>query len=305
MQHLQQNWGQVAHLPELRTPDFFIIGAAKSGTSSLYNYLIQHPAVFMPQVKEPHFFYNERSPGSPVLQEKDLAGYLQLFEGVPNEVRAGEASTSYLYLENAAREMQRLRRDAKILAVLRNPVDRAYSQYWNQVRDGREPLSFEAALDAEEERKRKNWWYGYMYAGTGYYAGQIARYVEAFGRDNVQVHLFEELHRDAAEVCRKAFSFLEVDPAQEIEATKVHNRSGPMRSRLLSGLLNAQSITEPAGKVLPPAWKHSVGEWLRNVNRRPVPEMNPETRERLLGVFAEDVRRLESLIGRDLSRWRG
>ena len=296
--------GRVSHLPGARTPDFFVVGAAKSGTSSLYNYLTQHPGVFMPRVKEPHFFYNEPSPGSPVLQEKDLAGYLELFGGVPHRVRAGEASTSYLYLPNAAREIKRIRGDAKILAVLRNPVDRAYSQYWNQVRDGRETLGFVAALEAEEERKRENWWYGFMYAGTGLYAEQISRYVEAFGRANVQVHLFEDLREDAAEVCRKTFSFLGLDPDCGIEATKVHNRSGPMRSKLLSDLLNAESIKATAGKVLPSAWKHGVGEWLRNVNRKPVPEMDPKTRARLSEFFKEDVGRLEVLIGRDLGRWR-
>ena len=304
MRHLQRDRGRGAHLPGSRTPDFFVVGAAKSGTSSLYNYLTQHPAVFMPQMKEPHFFYNERSPGSPTLQEKDLAGYLQMFEGVPDGVRAGEASTSYLYAANAAREIKQIRPDAKILAVLRNPVDRAYSQYWNQVRDGREPLNFEDALDAEAGRRRKNWWYGFMYVETGRYAGQISRYIETFGRDNVQVHLFEDLHRDAAEVCRRVFSFLGLDPDHAIEATKVHNRSGPVKSRLLAGLLNARSVKEPAGRLLPPAWKHGAGEWLRNANRRPVPEMNPETREKLKRVFDRDISRLEALIGRDLGWWK-
>ena len=301
---LQRSRGRDAGSPESRTPDFFLVGAAKSGTSSLYTYLVQHPDVFLPEVKEPHFFYNERSPGLPVLREKDLGSYLRLFEGVAGGVRAGEASTSYLYSANAAREIKQLREDAKILAVLRNPVNRAYSQYWNQVRDGQEHLSFEAALDAEEERKSQNWWHGFLYTETGHYAEQIARYMAAFGHENVQIHLFDDLHQDAREVCSKVFSFLEVDPAHKIETNKVYNRSGPMRSRLLASLLNAPSIKGSAGKVLPPTWKRGVGEWLRNVNRRPVPEMNPKTRERLRRLFMEDLNRLEDLIGRDLGQWK-
>lgn len=300
-----ENSGRVIALPSrLRKPDFFIVGAAKSGTSSLYNYLIQHPNVFMPEVKEPHFFYDRDSAGAPVLLKKDPREYLKLFEGVPDDVRAGEASTSYLYLANAAREIRQVQKHAKILMVLRNPVDRAYSQYWNQVRDGQERLSFEDALQAEEKRKKQNSWYGFLYVETGLYAEQVARYTTTFGRDNVQVHLYEDLHQDAKEVCRKVFSFLGVDRNYDIETTKVYNRSGPTRSKFVARTLNTRQIKEPIARVMPQAWKRGLGEWLRDLNRKPVPEMNLGTREMLLATFKEDISRLEHLIGRDLSQWR-
>ncbi len=129
-----------------RKPDFFVVGAAKSGTSSLHRHLEQHPAVFMPAVKEPHFFSDERPP---VQEVKSLREYLALFADSPLGARAGEASTSNLYSPESASRIKAFQPDAGIIMVLRNPVDRAYSQYWNQVHEGVEPLSFEEALEAE------------------------------------------------------------------------------------------------------------------------------------------------------------
>ena len=287
-----------------RKPNLFVLGAAKSGTTPLFNYLTQQSSIFAPEIKEPHFFYNERCAGAPVLGEKDLGEYLELFADAPADAQAGEASTSYLYAANAPREIRRLQDDARIIIILRDPTERAYSQYWNQVRDGNEDLSFEEALRAEAGRKRDNWWHGFLYVETGRYVEQLSRYYDVFGRDNVQVHLFDDLHQNAKEVCRKVFSFLGVDPAYKIEADKVYNRSGPVKSRLLARLLNAQSIKEPFKKVLPVTWKRSVGEGLRNANRRPVPTMNPKTEIELRKTFEEDTLTLERMIGRDLSGWR-
>lgn len=287
-----------------KKPDFFVVGAARAGTTSLFNYLAQHPSVFVPDVKEPHFFYNGRWPNAPVLGEKDPGEYLRLYADAPPDMRVGDASTSYLYAANAPREIRRLRNDARIIVIFRDPTKRAYSQYWNQVRDGNENLGFEEALRAEAERKRGNWWHGFLYVETGRYAKQLSRYFDVFGSDNVQVHLFDDLHLNAGGVCRKVFSFLGVDPDHEIEVNKVYNRSGPIRSRLLAKLLNAQSVKEPVKKVLPVTWKQSVGEGLRNANRKPVPTMNPKTEKELKKTFEEDTLALERMIGCDLSGWR-
>lgn len=286
-----------------RKPDFFIVGAAKSGTSSLHNYLVQHPGVSMSEPKEPHFFYNRESPGSPALGKKDLDEYLKLFEDIPEDVRAGEASTSYLYAANAPREIQQFREGAKIIMVLRNPVDRAYSQYWNQVRDGVEPLSFEEALDAEPERIRRSWWHGFYYMDTGRYADQVARYLETFGRGSVRDYLFEDVTRDAQGVCRDIFSFLGVDDGHKIDSGKAFNPSGPPRSGLLSKMLAAEKIKEPVKKLVPGEWVRPFGEWLREKNRKPTPEMKPETRTRLQESFEPDILRLQVMIGRDLGHW--
>jgi Sulfotransferase domain len=286
-----------------RRPDFFIVGAPKAGTSSLYNYLSQHPNIFLSEPKEPHFFHNRRSPGSPVLGEKNLEDYLRLFEGVPDNMRAGEASSSYLYSANAAREIREVCPDAKIIMILRNPVDRAYSQYWNHVRDGNEHLSFEEALREEPERIKNRRWCGSYYMTGGRYAEQVARYLDVFGSDAVKVYLFEELKRDAPGVCRDAFSFLGVDSDVPINTREAYNRSGPPRSTLLSNLSYRLSKNEFLAKVLPVTLRRAAKEWLLKGNVRPVPMMDPNTRVRLQEAYRDNILRLGALIGRDLKHW--
>jgi Sulfotransferase domain len=286
-----------------RRPDFFIVGAPKAGTSSLYKYLSQHPNIFLSEPKEPHFFHNRRAPGSPVLGEKNLEEYLRLFEGVPDNVRAGEASTSYLYSANAAREIKEVCPDAKIMMILRNPVDRAYSQYWNHVRDGNEQLSFEEALRDEPERIENRRWCGSYYVAGGRYAEQVARYLDDFGRDAVKVYLFEELKRDAPGVCRDAFSFLGVDPDVPIDTREAYNRSGPPRSTLLSSLSYRLSKNGFVARVLPVNLRRGAKEWLLKGNVRPAPKMDPKTRARLQDAYSDDILRLGALIRRDLEHW--
>lgn len=295
-----------------RGPDFFLVGAAKSGTSSLANYLAQHPSVFMTEPKEPHFFGELARP--PVREVKGMSEYLGLFRGAPEGAKAGEASTSYLYSPEAAREIQAFRPDAKILVILRDPVDRAYSQYWNQVREGVEPLGFEEALRAEPERIARGWRYGFHYVEAGRYAGQVARYLELFGPQNVNVHLFEDLKEDADGVSRDVFSFLGVDPSAEIRADKAHNPSGSPKSPVAALGVNGAILLF---RVLGRQWRKrglsgsprlveklkGAKDWMLEKNSAPVPTMDPATRAKLKETFAEDVLSLQDLIGRDLTRW--
>lgn len=287
-----------------RKPDFFMVGAPKSGTSSLYNYLLQHPGVFMSYPKEPHFFYNRSAPGSPVLQEKSLKGYLDLFTGVSEGVCAGEASTSYLWSASTASEIKLLQPEAKIIILLRDPVDRAYSHYWHQARDGIEPLGFEEALQAEPERIRQGRWHGLYYVDNSLYADQVRRYLDTFGHEAVRVYLFEDLIRDTQGRCRDVFEFLGLDPDAPVEIGRAYNTGGAPKSKLFARLVRMQAIKGPLKSVLPTAFRGNLGDWLRTSNNKPAPEMDSKTRARLRAVFDEDVLRLEALIGRDLSHWR-
>lgn len=286
-----------------RKPDFFVVGAPRAGTSSLYYYLVQHPDVYMTYPKEPNFFYNRKSPGSPVLEEKRLDEYLRLFEGIPEHKQAGEASTSYLWSENAALEIKRFQPEAKIIIMLRDPVERAYSHYWHTMRYGGKFDTFEQALDNEPERIRQGMWHGFYYVDNGRYAGQVARYLDVFGRDSVKVYLFEDLFRDARGVCRDVFEFLGVDPDAPVETGKIYNRGGAPRNRLFARLIKSR-IKRPIRKMLPEALRQNLIEWIKDANNDPIPEMDPKTRTRLKEIFREDTLHLEEMIGRDLSHWR-
>lgn len=294
-----------------RKPDFFIVGAPRSGTTSLYNYLTQHPDIFMPVRKEPYFFGGWRETSG-----EDLRAYLQLFSGVSEDKAAGEASTTYFYLESAAEEIKAFQPDAKIIIVLRNPVDRAYSQYWHHRRLGWVNSSFEEELEIEEKRLREGW-RGFRpslvppayYVETGHYSKHVERYIETFGRERIRVYLFEDLSRDPDGVCLDIVEFLGVDPGYQISARQVYNTGGPLRSSLFYEALSLNlRLKEPIKQVLPASilkMIRAVKEWILRKNTKTVPEMNPKTQAHLQQVFRDDVLYVEELAGRNLSHWLG
>lgn len=283
-----------------RFPDFFLVGAAKSGTTSLFRYLVQHPSIFIPANKELHYFADlSVSRGG---YYRTLEAYLRLYEGCPEEIRAGDGSTSYLPSPSAPGRIREVRPDARILILLRNPVDRAYSHYWHQRVGFRETLSFEDALEDEPGRIEAGLTYGFLYVRTGMYYEQVRRFVEAFGT-RVRIYLFDDLRSDPAALCRDIFTFLEVDPGHPVDTSRIHLRSGPLRSSAFGRLLVRPF---PGRRWLVRRWPHrmraiKLGVSQKNVTRPP--PMDPDTRNRLTEVFRPDVERLEDLLGRDLSRW--
>lgn len=171
-------------------PNFLIIGAAKSGTTSLYHYLKQHPEIYLSPVKEPKFFcfYQEKldwqGPGDQkaiLNYVTDIDQYFSLFEGVRNETAIGEATPWYIYSESAVKKIKAFIPDAKLIAILRDPAERAYSHFLHLLREGREPLAdFQDALDAEEERTRRNWGWTWQYKSRGLYYSQLKKYFDTF-----------------------------------------------------------------------------------------------------------------------------
>jgi hypothetical protein len=173
-------------------PNFLIIGAAKAGTNALYHYLRQHPQVYMSPWKEPKFFAfeSEADLGFRAADGKDApvnasvildqAEYEKLFDGADHALARGEASTHYLYVEDSPRRIKALIPKARLIAVLRNPVDRAFSSYQHLVRDDLEPLDFGPALDAEPRRIAEHYAYLYRYTDMGFYSEQLDRYERIF-----------------------------------------------------------------------------------------------------------------------------
>ena len=280
-----------------KRPDFFLVGAAKSGTTSLFQYLIQHPSIFIPSIKEPHYFSEFYDPGAPRCATDEE--YFALFEDCPPGARAGDASTSYLYSASSARRIHDVCPTARIMAVLRNPIDRAYSFYWYNRRNLVEDLSFEDALEAEPGRIAEGCHYRFHYVASGMYAGQVSRYLDTFGHEAVRAYLFEDL-RDARELCARIFEFLGVDPGVPIDTEKRFNPGGPVRSDLLARFLTRSF---PRLRRLFPQVARDVKYRLMEVNVRQPEPMAPATRERLAEAFQDDVGRLQDMIGRDLAHW--
>ena len=293
-------------------PNFLVIGAAKSGTTSLYRYLAQHPDVYMSPVKEPKFFALEgerpsfRGPGD---SEADavttLEGYRALFDGANGESAVGEASPLYLYLEKAVGRIEHHVPGARFIAVLRDPVERAYSSFLHKVRDGRETTrDFAEALTLEDGRVRNGWAYGWHYKRRGFYHEQISRYYEAFGPEKVRVYLYEDLKRAPGDLLRDAYAFLGVDDAFVPNLSLKHNASGIPKNRLVHSLLRGRNPVKTALKpLLPEGLRRKLLVDLQRRNLEKAPPIPPEVRRSLAEEYREDVSKLQGLIGRDLSGW--
>lgn len=292
-------------------PNFFLIGAAKSGTTALYSFLKQHPEVFLPERKEPHFFAFQnqelrfRGPGVTINKAiTRIDEYRRLYANVAGESAIGDCSASYLYVQGTCERIHDLCPDAKIIAILRNPIDRAYSSYLHLVREGREPLdSFEAALEAEQDRIAQDWGLLWRYADLGRYAAQLERYLAAFGRERVRVFLYDELRSDPQQLMHDTFEFLGVDSEFTPDLSARPNVSGVPQSRWLHKLLRAGGAARTLVRAtIPTALKVQLRDWYFGRGLRQ-PPMHPELRERLRREFRDDILKTQQLIERDLSHW--
>ncbi|MBA2671856.1 MAG: sulfotransferase [Gemmatimonadetes bacterium] len=297
-------------------PNFLMIGAQKSGTTAIYAYLDQHPEIFMSENKEPGFFALDGlrpdfgGPGDARGERnrvRDVERYKALFRGAAGRPRAGEASNIYLYLARARDRILSYIPTAKLVAVLRDPVERAYSAYRHLVRDGREPLaSFEEALAAEPARISANWHPHWHYKQRGFYYTQLKRYFDAFERDQIAVYTYDDFRANPRAVLRSIFLFLGVDPDFEPDLGMRHNVSGVPRSRLLHAMIARPSGAKDLLKRLVPVGprRRLHAAFMKQNIVASEPKITEETQRALRAEYSEDILELEKLLGRDLSAWR-
>jgi hypothetical protein len=271
-------------------PNFLIVGAPKCGTTSLYQYLRQHPDVYMSPLKEPRYF-----PCFGVLPGesgvRDRAEYERLFDGAKTERAIGEASPNYLHAPQAAERIAAELPDAKIIVSLRNPADRTYSSYLGRVRRGAEKRPVE---DASQP--------GNYFFDASLYSDALARYFAIFGKSRVKVLLFDDLARDTAAALRDLCAFLDIAPNAAIDAQARHN-VGLMPKWTAVDAIVVHAAT--AARDLLPVSMRGTGLTMR-VRRlwlRPPPPLPAALRASLLHAFEPDIRRTGKLIGRDLSGW--
>jgi hypothetical protein len=269
-----------------RLPDFLVLGAAKAGTTSLARWLEAHPDVFVPPQKELHFFDRDRN------WSRGPEWYAEFFAAAPPGSRAGEASPSYLYVPEVADRIATLLPHAKLLAVLRNPVDRAYSHYWHARDWGGEPRSFPEVVDAilaGDTSVRP-------YLARGYYVEQLERYEVCFPADALSVLLFEELTADPAGVFHRVCEFLGVPPVVPGNVGRVYNAHTRRRSGRLRVLMEARQLWRRAPRVARALDRMNTAE-------QAYEPMPAEVRARLVEHFAPYNAKLAAHLGRDLSGW--
>jgi hypothetical protein len=310
-----------------RLPNFFIVGAPKAGTTSLYHYLDQHPQVYMSTIKEPHFFAAEireencepklrrqiaretrgvREFLSGPMRDKrfggivaDWADYLHLFANANSESALGEASVCYLWSPTAAERIAGRIPGARILVMLRDPAERAFSQYLHGLGNGAIHWSFREHIQRSLRYRSRQFCVYYPFLELGLYSEQLARYLQRFGR-NVWVGFHQDFKDRPQELLRSVFRFLDVNAEfapdmgrRYLEAQVPH--------RAAIGWLKRLGFWRTAARVTPSSLRPIVR---RALIRRPgATRMDPADRQFLVNFYREDIGRLASLLGRNLDPW--
>ncbi len=293
-------------------PNFLVVGAAKSGTTSLFNYLTKHSDIYIPAVKECRFFSqlpkNYKGLGAEFFANNgitDERNYFELFSGYEDKV-CGDISNDYLYYYETSIKniLKYLGNKIKIVIILRNPIDRAYSNYMHHIRDGWENISFEKALDYENTRIIDNWGWSYHYINTGMYYCQVKAYLENFKK--IKIYLFEDF-KSKDYLLKDLFAFLEVNEDEELKDENEYNISGYPRNKFIHNFINndnsIKDILKPMFKsILPNNTIQQIISIIKNKNLKKI-AMENDTRQRLGNIFKDDVKKLSNLIQKDLSHW--
>lgn len=298
-------------------PHFVITGAPKAGTTSLHRYLVQHPAVFFPQgKKEPLFFCGYppsfSGPGSDALNRSMVTrpeDYEALFATAEASMVTGDASTDYLACSEAAANIKAWNPDARIIIVLRNPVDRAYSEHMHLVRDRLETHSFREALELESERRRQGYIPLFRHRERGLYHDSVVRYQALFGPERVKILLHEDFTRSPQDTVNDVLRFLGLEPVS-LDVSGRYNVSGKPRWPWLQSLYVRFRQSDDQGQVKRLARLLSSGRVRQAIrgfylarNLKATEGPTTEATTLLQDYYSEDVMGLGKLINRDLSHW--
>ena len=291
----------------MRKPNLFIVGAARAGTTTLYSYLQQHSKVFMPKdelYKEPSFF-------STLHKGLELENYLNIFKNANDKHHCiGEASTAYLTDHISAKKIYEYNPNSKILMILRNPADRAYSLYTWMVQEGYEWAgTFEKALQLESIRRNKNiptffepqYYWNYMYYSSGLYFKQIKRYYDLFDETNILIIKFDELVRIPDSVYKKVCHFLNI--LYENISIEIKNESKSVYSPKLSFL--GRKINNSFNRIkrifIDINNKRQRDKIINLLQKNNKPDrLDEKLRNKLLGGYEKDIEKIWKFTGINL-----
>ncbi len=290
-------------------PNFIIFGIEKAGTTSIYNYLKQHPQIYMSPVKETNFFEKDWENVLTEAQAKkpngiySLEKYCQLFEAVTDETAIGEVSPNYLFhYQESVQRIKSVLPEVKLIAILRNPVDRAYSDYLMHIRDViGQPKSLEEQLKHQPQS---------FTLRKGLYFEPLKHYLDAFPKQNIKIYLYDDLCQDAVELMQDIYSFLNVDSMFKPDTSQKSQVAQVPKNKTLNYLLRAKN---PLRTLVASFLKMFLSEKKRQILRSQVLKLNgtkksslplsSHERSLLLEYYREDILKLQELINRDLSAW--
>jgi len=303
---------------EIKEPNFLVIGAGKSGTTSLYEYLNEHPEVFMSPVKETNFFALE---GEQIIDKKDdpeqmrhypwsvtdYKSYKNLFQNVTIEKAIGEVSPMYLYSNKAALNIKERLPNVKLIAILRQPTERLYSRYLHLARESRTPTSsIEDALD-----KKSIWWKRNDLVQEGFYHTHLKKYYELFPKEQIHVILYDDFRANPQAVIRDIYQFIGVDSSYSPNMNTEFNVSGFVANKKLDKIIGQNSMVKSwITKVSPAFSRYMSGNkviksWVNQMRNKNLkrPPLSKTLKVQINEIYRSEIDKLQSLISKDLSHW--
>ena len=298
------------NIKSLPKPNLIIPGAGRGGTTALYELLNQHPDIFFPYIKEPMFF------GKNYI--KDVGWYLNLFHNKENDFKGkllnmkynfwnnekviGEASTEYLFCKNSPARMKKFNKDFKFIFILRNPVQRAFSNYKRDVQVKGENETFESIINKNDER-------AYRYIQYGLYAKHILNYLNFFPKKQMYFILFEEFIVQPKKELKSIFDFLEVDSTFSFDFDKINTNPSKMPLSLgLQKLISNHLDSTVENSILREVVSYPIRHLLNKINhiydlKVNYPKLSNDMRISLQNFYKKDILNLEKLIQKDLGCW--
>ena len=309
----------------MKKPNLFIVGTMKAGTTSLYHYLSQHPDIFMCPIKEPNYFCKDIRKKDFIQTQKDrflsrlnidkylsktplekihhgfidnFHDYKQLFKEVKNERIIGEVSVSYLYSAQAAKEIFHYNSESKIIIILRNPIDRAYSHWKMNLSGGFEKnnVSFYDAIQNDMNSRIKGYFCSNLYIELGLYYEQVKRYQNIFHNNQILILLFEDFLENKENLINKIFSFLNISH-KIIDLAETFNVSTMPRYPIIKKLAQKYRIK----KIIPSKYKDKLDTLFTS---KKIPKIDQTARLLIYDYYKKDIEELEKLINYDLSKWK-
>ncbi len=301
-------------------PSFLIIGAGKSGTTAMYEFLNMHPEVHMSSIKETNFFELEGKPL--ILDPRDdperlfhypqsvnsWDAYRDLFKDAGDKKGVGEASPMYLYGKRAAGHIKKELPNVKLIAILREPVDRLYSRWLHLLRDGNEDIGdFEGCMD-----RSSLWWRRNDLVTEGFYGTNLKKYTDLFPASQLKVFLYDDFKADNQAIMTEVFEFIGVDPSFILPPETEFNVSGKPKNPLIDKLIGTNGIIIKIAKKIAPSLLESLKngrakQFLTKLRKKNMtrPEISNEFKLRLFNeVYLDEIEQLEKLINRDLTFWK-
>ena len=283
--------------------DFFIVGAPKAGTTSLYHYLSEHPQVEMSSQKEPDYFSDKAIHEQGMYYAKNRVNTLDKYESLfvqKESVVYGEASVSYLFYENVAEDIKKYNPNAKIIIMLRNPIERAFSHYLMDYRLGLISDSFENVLAKISKHKNAHLFYQ-QYIEVSKYSKQIQRYLDFFEKDSILFIDYEDFKINVSKTVDQVYNFLHISTEFAADINTKHNTFTMPKNKVIRLIYSFVFLRKILTFLFPIYLVKNIRVLLFKSDKKP--ELLKETRSLLSIIFNDDIKKMEEVLAKNYSKW--